>query len=151
MQEIIEIDLWNLITLIISCMALLVSTVVYLDSRSKEKTRKKELRIQVLAECQTILEDTIRMHPEGALKAEVTFMLTLTQVEEIQEHADQLKRLSWRSGKCGEIIRDAALVLESLIRNPYVGRMPNNECKALIGNLTTTRNTIVEYLENIRQ
>ena len=60
MQEITSVD-W--ITIIMSSLSLVIATAVYIDSRMKERSRKKENTIDALSQCHTLLEEAIRMHP----------------------------------------------------------------------------------------
>ena len=147
MQELTVNDWVTVITLVISLTSLSVSVAVFLDSKMKERTRKKEMMIDALALCHTLLDEAIRMHPNLAHR--VGFGMQPEFADEFNKRADTLVRLSWVCKDLGEDIRKGASVLKSMVRFKHVGtdrNISNKERSEMLEKIIDLKDKIAVYL-----
>ncbi len=140
MQELTFID-WT--TISISVLALVISIAVFLDSKLKERTRKKEMKLKALSKCHTLLEEAIRMHP--SLDYPVIFVLPDGFAEEINKKADTLTQLSWICKNQGEDDRKGASILKSMVQCEYAcddEYLTNQERRELLEKIKNLRDTV---------
>jgi hypothetical protein len=149
MQEIV-VDWIFGIPIIISMISLIISIMVYVDSRKKEQIRKKERMIDALSQAHTLLDEALRMHP--SMNTELAFVFPDGFADEINKKADTLVELSWICEDFNQDIREGASILKSLVLIEYAamdGYLSNRERKELLERISIVRHAIWNHLENL--
>ncbi len=131
----------------VASIALIIAIAALIDSRMKERTRKKEMMVDALAQCHTLLEEAIRMHP--SLDTNLGFAMPDGFADEINKKADTLIRSSWFCKGLGEDIRKGASILKSMVQVKYAAAdeyLSNKERSELLEKIRNLRDKIAIHL-----
>lgn len=131
----------------VASIALIMAIAALIDSRMKERTRKKERRIDALAVCHTLLEEAIKMHP--SLDTDTAFIFRDELADEINRRADTLFRLSWVCKGLGEDIRKGVSILKSMAQVEYTTAdecLSNEERRELLEKIRNLRDKLAIHL-----
>ena len=114
---------------------------------NNEREDQKERRVDALAQCHTLLEEAIGMHP--SLDVILGFILPAGFADEINKKADTLFRLSWVCKGLGEDIRKGASILKSMVQVEYAASdkyLDNKERKELLEIIKNLRDKLAIHL-----
>lgn len=148
MQELPDIYWAIWIQIGIALTALIISIAVFIDSRKKERTRKKDRRVDALAQCHTLLEEAIGMHP--SLDTNLGWVMPHGFADEINKKADTLFRSSWVCKGLGEDIRKGASILKSMVQVEYAAAdeyLSNQERSELLEKTRNLRDKLAVHLK----
>ena len=136
------------VQLIISVISLVILIAVFIDSIMKERTRKKEKMTDTLAQCHTLLEEAIGMHP--SLDTNLGWVMPRGFADEINKKADTLFRSSWVCKGLGEDIRKGASILKSMVQVEYAAAneyLSNQERSELLEKIRNLRDKLAVHLK----
>ena len=132
----------------IASLALVIAIAGLIDSKMKERTRKKEMMVEALAQCHTLLEEAIRMHP--SLDTKLGWIMPDGFADEINKKADTLIRSSWVCKGLGEDIRKGASILKSMVQVKYAAAdeyLSNKERSELLEKIRNLRDKLAVHLK----
>jgi hypothetical protein len=132
----------------IASLALVIAIAGLIDSKMKERTRKKEMMVETLAQCHTLLEEAIRMHP--SLDTKLGWVMPNGFADEINKKADTLIRSSWVCKGLGDDIRKGASILKSMVQVKYAAAdeyLSNKERSELLEKIRNLRDKLAVHLK----